>query len=89
MGLFGTDPRDEQIDWLRQRVEWLESQLLMKTDPAAYARMNPPQRVPPARQRMSHRFMSDRPTLNIVDEAKESTEKAEAVERSFRDERQP
>jgi hypothetical protein len=89
--LFGKDPRDEEISWLRGQVKFLQEQIVMIADQSAAARLLPrPERNgATGKARSSHRFLEDRPNGTTSELAQIAAENAAAVERSFVDTRQP
>jgi hypothetical protein len=89
--VFGKDPRDEEIFWLRSQVKFLQEQLVMIADQSAAARLlpRPERRDATGKARSSHRFLEDRPNGTTSELAQIAAENAAAVERSFVDTRQP
>lgn len=98
MAIFGDDPRDSEIAFLRDLVKELQKQLVNLADPLAHARLNPPQARPPLPgpdnvRRMPvgqlKQVMADRPVETDREAAEKGHERAAALEQRFRDTRQP
>ena len=91
MTLFGEDPRDSQIRWLQQQVEFLTKLLGNVADATAMARTlpRPEPNEPQGKPKGNWRYKEDRPQQTAAEATTAGMEAAAAAERAFRDERQP
>jgi hypothetical protein len=88
--VFGKDPREDEIAWLRQQVDFLQKQLACIADEKAAARLAPPaeRRELTGKPRGNWRFRVDKPTQTSDAAAAAGHEAAQRVEAAF-DSRQP